>query len=333
MKRTLVLTFLALLGFTAAQAQKQVAILTHGDNVTVFYGTDALVSAHAAATAGDIITLSSGVFNATNISKNSIVVRGAGMYPDTTANIQPTVVSGELFFSGDSLTIEGIRFTHMVKSAGPSTGDTATEHSRFVGCYFHFIEHRTNRMDDCEFIQCILRMNNYPTDNTTFTNCVVFGSFGTGCFCNNCVMDSWNNNVVANNSIILTATSNAAHDNWSSTRCDNTNMTNCISIGNGSVCAFTSEVVDAGNYGNSIGIEVFKTLRRNQYTEIEYTYGERYMLTEETAATYLGSDGTQVGIYGGQAPFSTSINAYRINVPQRSNSAGKLNVTIEAITE
>ena len=46
------------------------ATLQHGDNVTVFTTQTAFANAYAAAVDGDVITLSPGQFNATNLTKS-----------------------------------------------------------------------------------------------------------------------------------------------------------------------------------------------------------------------------------------------------------------------
>lgn len=57
-----------------------------------------------------------------------------------------------------------------------------------------------------------------------------------------------------------------------------------------------------------------------------------YELTDEAKAKYLGIDGTQVGIYGGNIPFDTTPSNPQIvkcNVASKSTADGKLSVDIE----
>lgn len=91
-----------------------VAILSHGDEITTFQSTNAYAEAYAKAEDGDVITLSSGNFTATNITKN-ITVRGAGMMPGE----NPTVITGDFIINIDpaktgSLTIEGVCLQNMI---------------------------------------------------------------------------------------------------------------------------------------------------------------------------------------------------------------------------
>lgn len=60
--------------------------------------------------------------------------------------------------------------------------------------------------------------------------------------------------------------------------------------------------------------------------------GSYYELTDEAAAKYVGQDGTQVGIHGGETPFSIIPSYPRIiekNIAGQSTSDGKLKVSIK----
>ena len=328
MKRIIVLTFLALFGFTAAQAQKQVAMLTHGENTTVYYGSNALVDAVAAAASGDVINLSSGNFAAppSSIEVTSLTIRGAGRYPDTALGVQPTVISGgDMCLWADSLTFEGLHITGSV-----SCGN-GTAHSQFIDCFFEYIGTSGQfQISDCEFIQCNLKMENQPISGSTFTNCVVIGEFGPNCVCNNCVMNAWNNDVVAYNSII-TYRSPSTDPTYA---INNNNLSNCVGIGvyyrNGYACFYSalSTSARAGNYSYAEN-EIFSSYL---WRSGNYYYGISYTLTAAAAATYLGSDGTQVGVYGGMAPWGHS-RGNKVTVPNQSRTDGKLEVTIQSVNQ
>ena len=96
MKKTFLLVVLmSLIGFNYVAAQSSlIATLSHENDVKVFYGASALKEAHEAAVGGDVITLSSGRFNAVDITK-AITLRGAGMALDTVYHNEPTVLSGD----------------------------------------------------------------------------------------------------------------------------------------------------------------------------------------------------------------------------------------------
>ena len=63
-----------------------------------------------------------------------------------------------------------------------------------------------------------------------------------------------------------------------------------------------------------------------------YNDNEKYELPEEAQSQYLGTNGTQVGIYGGTLPFSstpTNPQITKCNVAAKSTADGKLSVDIE----
>lgn len=107
------LSFVALVIATMSYAQSSMlATLSHEGEISAFYGTLALRDAYNAAQSGDVITLSSGLFNSVDIEK-AVTIRGAGMGIDATAQSEPTVLTGDFTINipeddTNRLTIEGI---------------------------------------------------------------------------------------------------------------------------------------------------------------------------------------------------------------------------------
>ncbi len=91
----------AIAGFAA----QLTATLQSGEKVTPFYGANAFVDAYNAAVDGDVITLSPGVFNTTEIKKG-ITVIGAYAFSDDSSK---STHMGSFSISADNVTIEGIR--------------------------------------------------------------------------------------------------------------------------------------------------------------------------------------------------------------------------------
>ena len=91
-----------------------IATLQHNDTISAFYGSNAFVEAHAAASHGDIITLSSGEFNACDITK-AITLHGAGCIYNPETNSLPTKIVGNFSLNipsdTTSLIMESIMFT------------------------------------------------------------------------------------------------------------------------------------------------------------------------------------------------------------------------------
>ena len=79
-------------------------------------------------------------------------------------------------------------------------------------------------------------------------------------------------------------------------------------------------------YDRNTVLSIFKTFNGT------WEFSEDYQLTDEAAATYLGDDGTQVGMYGGANPYSKQLSypvITRCEVGNRTNEDGTLTVNIE----
>ena len=120
MKKFFVSLVMLLTGSAASMfAQSSlIATLSHEGEVSQFYGVSALRQAHEAAVHGDVITLSSGTFTATAITK-AITLRGAGMEMDTITNTLPTVIAGDFGISierdvVEKFLMEGIYHNHRI---------------------------------------------------------------------------------------------------------------------------------------------------------------------------------------------------------------------------
>lgn len=306
-----------------------IATLSHNDTTSVFYGASALQYAHNAAVDGDIITLSEGVFDAVNLDKR-ITLRGAGMGVDVDdASISlksATVLLGDFYIradgsTGNRLVVEGI----------VNEGKVTLEGLNKV------------ELIKCSFYDVCFQANYGGLVGLTFTNCYVSNSFtslynihltannsvfrnadfgGSSCtfILNNCTMElknpSWNlNNAKLNNCVIV----NVNDTDWD-------NYTQQMYIFN---TLWVGNVPENGNPFTAITLNhnnsVFP-MDGNVFEE-----GTFFKLTDE-AKEFLGSDSTEVGIYGGNRPFSPITGNPRIlkcNVASKSSADGKLSIDIE----
>ena len=177
MSAALFVLLLVVVGTKNALAQTQVATLQHGDDVSVYYGTNAFVEAHTAAQTGDIITLSSGTFVPCDITK-AITLRGAGCAIDTVANTNPTIFGGDINLNvadtANFLTIEGILFTNVVRYC-------TLNNPKFNRCNFTRIDYHpySNNMNNAQFVNCIINQFSFSgAPNTVLINSVVWNPSG-----------------------------------------------------------------------------------------------------------------------------------------------------------
>ncbi len=323
MKKILSL-MVALIVATLSYAQNSLlATLSHGEDISMYYGSNALRDALNAAVSGDVINLSGGTFQSENITK-AVTIRGAGI--DDAA---PTYISGFFTINIPSsetgfLTMEGIR------CIGGGFSMTGTfSNPRFVKCVFSQLTFQSNsNIKNSLFANC--KITDYigfsGSSSVQFINCYV-GSIG----CDvgpelafvNCVLYTTGPSIPS--SQLLNCIICKQSDVWQNILPSSTIATNCVSIGF-SDDIFSSQSANTGNQASSYA-EMFK-----DYTGGLYTDDQRYELTDEAKTTFLGDDGTEVGMYGGVMPY-TSTPSYpqitRMNVAKKTTTDGKLSVEIE----
>lgn len=336
----LVMLFVASVLTNNAFAQGSLlATLNHEGTVSTFYGAQAWRQAHDAATHGDVITLSSGSFVPVDITK-AVTVRGAGMGIDTTSVVEPTVISGDFTINipeevTNRLTIEGIYHNHNLTYK-------CAINAQFLKCRLKSVDYGSSSsgavLKDACFIHCRiadeLRLNSNcsatcinsviqdpysysdKTSNFGFIGCVIVYSQDSGSYYGNIGLVKSSS---YNNCILISRYSNG----YISSSCT---AYNCI--GFGSLKMF-NDITNATNKYVSDYATVFKTYRGETLEKLD---SEQFLLTDDAKSQYLGGDGTEVGIYGGNLPFDPTTSNPQItkcNVAAKSTADGKLSVDIE----
>ena len=336
--KKIVFLCLTLMAATVGFAQQQLATLNHNDSITVYYGASALQQAHAAAVNGDIITLSPGAFSAVDITK-AVTIRGTGAWSDTNGTYE-TIILNSLYFSGPQdplhhLSIEGIYFLNdvLISSSG-------LYNPQFFKCYFNgnfYCRYQNDGlMLNAMFVNCFLTTwfasyNNGPTgaNNTHFVNSVISDSWQSDCPDTyiNCILKQDPNNGYM---VSRTFQNCILYYNYNYPYCPSGNSftaQNCIFIniyGGSNVCCNLFSGHDNHVLWNMCS-----------WNSVFSTTGY-YELIDSIAATCLGNDGTQVGIYGGAFPFDpqvSGLNIRRLDVARRTTADGKLPVDIEIVSD
>ena len=312
MKRTFLL-ICTLLCANVLFAQEQLATLKHNGNISVYYGASAFVQAYNAAAHGDIITLSDGIFNTTDVRKG-ITLRGNGACGDTSRNAIGTYFLDGFYVRGlgDSLqfSAEGIYFQTFTASDAYNT--------KFTKC--HITSCSGNGI---QAVNCVIGCCNGSSSHTNiYANCVLNG-FPDYSTCNNCIMKGTYNslNHYAYNNCIVINTSTYAHSLAGA-------VMDCILIGRFS----NTSPASSRNVTMNIS-DVFENWNGNTIS----TDLEKYVLKSSVSDTIVGFDGSEVGIFGGFMPFEKWTPTYsvikRCNVSNRTTADGKLSVDIEVVTE
>ena len=323
MKKILLSMALVLLGLNAAMAQSSlVATLSHEGNVSLFYGYNAFVDAMAAADHGDVITLSSGLFAQSYINK-AVTIRGAAAYDDLEKGETKTELNGTNITyidipdetNGHTLNMEYIYLN------GTIYNKSKLHNPKFQHVYVStFYLCSNGLMSDAIFSD--FQGNIKSTTNASFTiinsiftvdyrqasaQCNVFNSIVlTPARTTVDYMDyiHFKNCIFANCKGFLRATNSCDH---------------CVAIVEEGNSDFLANIVGGTNWTVNSSNEVF-------------TGEDFYVLTPTAAQTYLGTDGTQVGIWGGPMPWTTTAEnptITRCQVAGRSTADGKLSVEIE----
>lgn len=288
-----------------------VATLTHGDEIRMFYGTNALQQACRAATHGDVINLSGGKFQSTKITK-AVAVRGTGIHDANPTYIVnafdveiPANVTEKLSFEGcritNTMTIKGtLSNAYFLKNslAGVSvdSSNDKMDNGMFVNCDVYgmslrgqstaqiinsYVEQFSNSGKLASFVNCVINTNGYAHlyKCCQFVNCIMYGMSG-GCFPSTC------------------------------------SAMNCVDVSGYKNALNNISLKENCSYA---GMDIFQ--ESNVWKD----------LTDEAKAKYLGIDGTPVGKFGGMIPYDMTPSYPQItkmNVAAKTTADGKLSVEI-----
>ncbi|MBP5770873.1 MAG: hypothetical protein J6W75_05870 [Bacteroidaceae bacterium] len=318
------LALVSLIGVSRVNAQSSSAVTLHHENeVTSFSSLEAAVSA---AKPNDVIVLSSGSFTLSSLNKR-VTIKGAGFnYTTITSNV--SVISGTK--------IEGINFT------GQVTGIPSSAYSlEFLKCRLLSFDTEAGNAGGAVYffnteiggdnpriicrpnvrISCINSVINSPrvlSDESSFNciNCVIHfdaASSSVSGYGSVASYASQLHNAILENCIIRqAAVSNAADYMIPATA----SATHCVATGS----IFTKLSNADENWVNDNKSLALLESGSNYY----------WTLTSDAKAAYKGTDGTEVGIYGGYLPWSTVTSVPRISKLNVATKAidGKLNVDI-----
>ena len=364
MKKLFSILVLALSCSALFAQQTTVALLNHEGTISTFYGADALTQAHKAAVHGDVITLSGGAFTAPSSWTKAVTLRGAGCYEGADNSREVTSIGNYFKFAipveiETTMTIEGINFKSEFSFS------TRVKNTTFLKCYF--ASYISNVCCNTNFYNCILNgltfsasetnladvnlFNCYVNDpynnsgyvSVKLTNCIVRYS---GTYQNNTGGKIWDlkyakyNNCIFLGNIKVGSTAPSGFN--IPTTCTATNCLSCY-------CAYqnASDTQDA-----IYDYNIFEDMNNNtnKYLEegkplhetissvfktcpgiYDFTFNETYELTDEAKATYIGSDGTQIGLYGGMGfdLIPSTLQITKCEVSPRSTKDGKISVSIE----
>ena len=339
-KLFLILTAIVVnVGATSAQ-DTFVATLEHNGEYTNFYNTQALSKAYDAAEDGDVITLSAGAFPCPTITKG-VTIRGIGLGLGQKHTTITTAVDVYAQDASRTVNLEGLYFNttlniysdggaesagrvNLIKSRCNAVNvlekDSATEATTvkvyFYNCWMNG-EFKSNSASytDIKVMNCYItggcRTTRSEVSNTMYRNCYLnFSDLSAMAYSafENCIIrfsghgsSLLPSSATAINSISFTSNRNASYDH--------------SAFGN------ISYSVNCSYLGPGLDLNTV------------FSDPANFILQEEFAKKYLGTDGKEVGMYGGIG-YTTKvrypvISTLSIGNDEKTTREGKLDVTIE----
>lgn len=302
------------------------ATLNHEGTISSFYGTVALRQAHAAAVSGDVITLSSGTFLSTDISK-AVTIRGAGMDVTKVNDIvnEPTILSGDF----------------RIKISAEDTGRLTLEGIYHNGTLCFYEGQVKNALFLKSRFKSIGRLNSPKVQDLTVLNCRISESIGVGSgnsaqILNSVVNDFGGGGYMYFSHCVILSTFNLDSNGNEYTSCIICRGTNSDCVVPSSSSAynnlFISDRTDIlNNIPNNTNLRVPTSDERFAYLK-GYNDSKDYKLTDQNRDVLKATDGGEIGIYGGSLPYSavpTNPQITKFNVASKTTADGKLSVDIE----
>jgi hypothetical protein len=317
-----------------ANAQQKVA-LHHTGTTTIFSGSNPLIDAYAAAVANDTIYLPGGTFAPPTNFDKKIAIFGAGHYEIATVATGKTFINGGVILreNADNFYLEGVEVNgELTFWTNESVNQVVVKRCKINGTLN------------------VLGNLSIPSTNFGLFGSVVLGNIDLANAQNvlvsnsiiqskvlNSIGNAFNNNIFMDEQIIYgtEAPINGDNNQVNNNIFTKINYVNLIN-GNGNVvknnlCAlptpsFGTLPTVSGNYFAIVQTAIFINHSGNTFK-----YSEDYHLQNTTS--YLGLDGTQVGIYGGLFPskegaIPSNPHIETKTIAPQTNAAGELNIQV-----
>ena len=321
MKRILSLCFclaLAIVGISGYAQSSQITTLSSGDDVKIYFGPQSFKEAVAAATDGDVITMSAGIFDSPGDIKKTLTVRGAGMgLENYKPYISPTIINGNTYLYND-FNGEGLRFNSEVTCYGKKT-------VTFNKCYLNKLYSYSSGITKCTLVQSFVNynLNSIYWDLYAINSCLGISNhndYFNGVFLNCYIWFYWYSSYkkAINNSTFTNCIVRNKDTTYQLAANESAIYYNCLFYGVNGGKSFDNVMKNGTCYGGNTVEKVFKD---DSFYELLDTY-----------KTLKGSDGNQIGIYGGNLGFDitpTNPQITRFNVAPKTSVDGKLSIELE----
>lgn len=286
-----------------AVAQNPITTLVHAGTTTVYYGQSSFVDAYTASVNGDYLYLSPGYFTAPADIAKGVNIIGAGHFPDS-ANVakRTTIMSTMYINSGaDSLKLEGLYINGNIQYENKSVNYIKVKRCNLGDISFLSYSEGAKK-NFCSYEECFIRGS------------IFFSKYGNNLLIKNNIINGYISDinggaVIDGNIFLINSGSSLFNSVYSSVIKNNISI---MSVSASILSASTGNTLSNNLFSKS-SIDLSNNFSNNNYTgiaqanifvnqtgnAIDYTHD--YHLKSPT--TYLATDGTQVGLYGGVTPF------------------------------
>lgn len=332
MKQTTILTILFFALPISLMAQRVVA-LHSTSGASMYSSTNPFVDAYNDAVDGDTIYLPGGAFTPPATIDKELTILGVGYHPDSTMATFPTLISSTVIIgeNADNSHLEGMEFGYDVRTVNEASIENLIIKRCKINGNFKVEGSLTTPSTNFGIIETVFGSAVYGDNltNSSFNNC-----FFT-------IQLIRSNSNVVKNSIFFRAGSSSS---YVTTNSENTTYSNNIFVGStGYVIDGTGNIVynnifvddspilggspiTNGNYYDIPQVDIFVNQSGNAFD-----YAHDYHLQDPI--TFVGTDGSQVGVYGGVYPYKSGAVPFNPhirfkNIAAQTDNNGELSIEI-----
>ncbi len=304
MKRQTLLTLIIAIATTMTMNAQTIA-LHSSTGVQIFKGNTALANAYTASQSGDTLYLSGHTFTPPASFDKQLMIFGAGHYVDSTLATGKTFINGNVTLNenADLFYLEGVEITgNFTISTNHSVNNVIIKRCKINGT-FNALGDLSNPTSNLSLIGNVLmnRLNLENIQNSLLSNNIISNTF-----------QGSNGNMISNNIImgfiwgssmdyLFFGSNNTLNNNIILWEGYNANVGGSGNIFNNNLYVeptpdYGATATSIGNYTGILQSAIFVNQTGNAFD-----YAHDYHLQAPTS--YLGTDGTEVGIYGGTFPY------------------------------
>lgn len=335
MKKLPLILCLFIFATSTLNAQKLVALHSAG-TISFFSGNNALQNAYAEATNGDTLYLPGASYTPPANFDKRLTIYGTGHYVDSTLTTGKTFINGNVTLNenADLFYLEGVEITgNFTISTNHSVDNVIIKRCKINGT-FNALGDLSNATSNLSLIGNVLmnRLNLENIQNSLLSNNIISTTF-----------QGSNGNMISNNIImgyiwgpsmdyLFFGSNNTLTNNIILWEGYNANVNGSGNIFNNNL--YVEPTPDYGATATSIGnyTGILQTAIFVNQTGTTFNYTHDYHLQSPTS--YLGTDGTQVGIYGGTFPYkegAVPLNPHiqLKNIAPNTDANGNLQIQIQ----